>query len=259
MPPLALLAGGRATRLGVLAECMPKSLMEVAGEPFIAHQLQMLVSQGVTDVVICCGHLGAMVQDVVGNGAQFGCRVRYSYDGPILLGTGGAIRKALPLLGDCFWVMYGDSFLTLDFRAVLAAFDQSGKAGLMTVFRNDDHWDASNVVFTDGRIVHYAKRSRASMEASMEGSREDSREDAMRHIDYGLSIFRAPAFHQWPVDVAFDLSVVQSELVARREMAGFEVNQRFYEVGSPAGLRETDTFLRSRHAVPAGAKIGVQA
>ena len=247
MPTLALLAGGLATRLGAIARQVPKSLIEVAGEPFIAHQLRMLASRGVNDVVICCGHFGGMIQKFVGDGTRFDCRVRYSNDGAAPLGTGGAIRKALPLLGERFFVMYGDSYLTLNFRAALAAFEQSGQAALMIVFRNEDHWDASNVEFADGRVVRYAKRS------------PDTRPGGMRHIDYGVSIFRSPVCEPWPEGVAFDLSVVQSELVARRQMAGFEVDRRFYEIGSPAGLRETDAHLRAQCIAGEGSSIGAGA
>lgn len=234
MPPLALLAGGRATRLGAVAEGTPKSLVEVAGEPFVAHQLRLIAEQGVTDVVMCCGHLGEMIADFVGDGAQFGCRVRYSFDGPEPLGTGGAIARALPLLGPRFWVMYGDSYLTAEFAAALRAFEESGAAALMTVFRNEDRWGTSNVEFAAGRIVRYSKQQRTT---------------GMRHIDYGLGIYSADAFSGWGVLRAFDLSVVQSELIALGAMAGFEVRERFYEIGSPNGLAEAEAFLRGR-AVP---------
>lgn len=247
MPSLALLAGGLATRLGAIARQIPKSLVEAAGEPFIAHQLRMLASRGVNDVVICCGHFGGMIQDFVQDGSQFDCRVRYSCDGHAPLGTGGAIRKALPLLGDRFFVMYGDSYLTLNFRAALAAFEQSGQTALMTVFRNDDRWDASNVEFADRCILRYAKRS---LSAGPGG---------MQHIDSGVSIFCPHAFQAWPEGVAFDLCVVQAELVARRQMAGFESAHRFYEIGSTAGLRETDAYLRSQSVLSGQSSIGVGA
>ncbi|HTV06514.1 MAG TPA: sugar phosphate nucleotidyltransferase [Acidobacteriaceae bacterium] len=236
-PPLALLAGGLATRLGAMTARVPKSLVEVAGEPFVAHQLRLLAEQGVCDVVMCCGHLGGMIADFVGDGARFGCRVRYSFDGEAALGTGGAIVKALPLLGERFWVMYGDSYLTAEFATVLAAFEAAGRAGLMAVFRNDDRWDASNVEFAAGRILRYVKRSRATHDAPVPG---------LRHIDYGLGLYSARALVGWNIAGAFDLSLVQGELVARGEMAGFEVRERFYEIGSASGLRETDTFLRER-------------
>ncbi|HTW44202.1 MAG TPA: sugar phosphate nucleotidyltransferase [Acidobacteriaceae bacterium] len=247
MPALALLAGGLATRLGTVARHVPKSLVVVAGRPFVAHQLRALAEQGVTDVVICCGHLGAMIEDFVGDGGRFGCRVRYSHDGSVLLGTGGAIRKALPLLGEQFWVMYGDSYLRVDFSAVMAAFETSEKAALMTIHCNQDRWDASNVEFAGGRVVRYAKRG------------HDDCAGAMRHIDYGLGLYKAETFREWPAGAVFDLAAVQTELAARGEMAGYEVRERFYEIGSPAGLREADAFLRSQRAIASEILSGVNA
>ncbi|MGC2160382.1 MAG: sugar phosphate nucleotidyltransferase [Silvibacterium sp.] len=237
MPPVALLAGGLATRLGALTERVPKSLVQVAGEPFVAHQLRLLAEQGICNVVMCCGHLGGMIADFVGDGARFGCRVRYSFDGPTPLGTGGAIQKALPLLGPRFWVMYGDSYLTAEFAPALEAFEDSGKAALMTVFKNENQWNASNVEFAGGKIVRYAKQVRAARDFPMQ---------EMRHIDYGLGIYSAKAFAGWSVAGAFDLGLLQGDLIARGEMAGFEVTERFYEIGSVSGLRETDAFLRER-------------
>ncbi len=236
MPPLALLAGGLAKRLGALTERVPKSMLQAAGEPFIAHQLRLIAGQGIQDVVICCGHLGGLIAEFVGDGSRFGCRVRYSYDGPPLLGTGGAILKALPLLGPRFWVMYGDSYLTAEFAPILRTFEESGKRGLMTVFRNENRWDKSNVAFTANRILRYEKASR---------------DPATRHIDYGLGLYSAQAFAGLPQGSEFDLSEIQRDLIARGEMAGFEVSERFYEIGSPAGLAETDAFLRGR-LLPAG-------
>ncbi|HEX5235965.1 MAG TPA: sugar phosphate nucleotidyltransferase [Silvibacterium sp.] len=238
MPPLALLAGGLATRLGAVTERLPKSLVEIAGEPFVAHQLRLIAAHGIRDVVICCGHFGELIEEFVGDGSQFGCRVRYSFDGAGLLGTGGAIHKALPLLGSHFWVMYGDSYLTAEFAPALHAYEASGCAALMTVFRNEDQWDTSNVEYADGRITRYAKQARSA---------------EMRHIDYGLGIYSAEAFAGWDVLHCFDLSLVQSELVARGAMAGFEVEERFYEIGSLRGLAETDAFLRERVGMGAGA------
>src|SRR5271155_4381561 len=221
--PLALLAGGLATRLRPATANVPKSLLKVAGEPFIAHQLRLLADQGVRDVVICCGHLGEQIESFVSDGSRFGCRVRYSYDSPGLLGTGGAIRRALSLLGPRFWVMYGDSYLTAPFAPALEAFHRSGKTALMTVFANGNHWDASNVEFASGKIVRYDKHAR---------------EPGMRHIDYGLELYSAEVFRRWQGTAVFDLSDLQSRLVEQGAMAGYEVTERFYEIGSPSGLRE---------------------
>lgn len=228
MPPLALLAGGLATRLRPLTDTLPKSLVDVAGEPFIAHQLRLIARHGVEDVVVCCGRLGDRIEEFVGDGAGFGCRVRYSRDGDRPLGTGGALRHALPLLGDGFFVMYGDSYLDTPFRPVWRAFLRCGSPALMTVLGNDGRWDASNVEFEGGAIRRYDKARRSP---------------AMRHIDYGLGVFAAAALCDRPDGGAFDLAEVYRDLLATGRLAGYEVTQRFYEIGSPAGLAETRAFL----------------
>jgi NDP-sugar pyrophosphorylase family protein len=240
-PALALLAGGLATRLRPVTETVPKSMLAVAGEPFLAHQLRLLARQDVRDVVLCCGYLGEQIENFVGDGSRFGCRVRYSYDGPALLGTGGAIRKALPLLGPDFWVMYGDSYLTAPFSPVLKAFRDSRKLALMTVFANDNRWDRSNVEFNRGAIVRYDKQADGQ---SPDGFR-------MKHIDYGLGLFSAQVFERWTEARTFDLSQVQRHLVEQGEMAGYEVRERFYEIGSVTGLAETDALLSVANEVRA--------
>ena len=179
MLPVAILAGGLATRLGALTAKVPKSLIQIAGEPFVAHQLRLLQSSGIQQVILCVGHLGEMIEDAVGDGSAYGVKVEYSYDGETLLGTAGAIRTALIQVGRKFFRMYGDSYLACDYAAIEREFLQSGKLGLMTVFRNDGRWDASNVEFEAGRILAYSKKNRTSR---------------MRYIDYGLGVFRAEAF-----------------------------------------------------------------
>jgi len=228
--PVAILAGGLATRLRPITEKIPKSLVSVAGEPFLAHQLRLLHARGVRRAVLCVGYLGEMIERDFGDGATFGFELRYSFDGTTLLGTGGALRQALPLLGEEFFVLYGDSYLPIDYAAVLADFHASGQPGLMTVFRNEGAWDTSNVQFEDERIVRYDKRERTP---------------EMRHIDYGLGVFRASVVGERPVGEAFDLAEVQRGLVAKGALAGHEVFQRFYEIGSHAGLAELETLLQS--------------
>src|ERR1700733_5094623 len=158
--PVALLAGGLATRLRPLTETVPKVLLEVAGKPFLQHQLAMLREQGIRRVVLCVGFLGEQVRQQFGNGSAHGVELLYSFDGPVLLGTGGAIRQALPLLGERFFVLYGDSYLNVDFSQVASSFNESRKSALMTVFDNRDRWDASNVWFAEGQIKLYDKRAR---------------------------------------------------------------------------------------------------
>ena len=225
MLPVAILAGGLATRLGPLTKTLPKSLIPVAGEPFVAHQLRLLQRSGIQHVILCVGHLGEMIEGVIGNGSAFGVNVEYSYDGPSLLGTGGAIRTALPKLGKSFFVLYGDSYLACDYAAIEQEFVRCCKLGLMTVFRNDGHWDTSNVEFEDGRILAYSKKNRTSR---------------MRFIDYGLGVFGSRAFTETR---ATDLAEVYAELLQAGELAAVEVHQRFYEIGSAAGLQEMNNFL----------------
>lgn len=229
--PIAILAGGLATRLRPITEKIPKSLVMVAGKPFLAHQLELLRSHGIYRVVLCVGYLGEMIQRDFGDGSAFDLQLKYSFDGPKLLGTGGAVKQALPLLGGEFFVLYGDSYLPLEYRPVAEFFRRSGKLGCMTVYRNEGRYDTSNVVFRDGEIAVYDKKNRRP---------------EMRHIDYGLSLFKAPVFNSYPPDEPFDLAEVMGKLVAKKQLAGYEVTQRFYEMGSPAGLAELETLLTSK-------------
>lgn len=228
--PVAILAGGTATRLRPITEKLPKLLVEVAGEPFFSHQLRLLKKNGLTRVVPCIGHLGEMIVERYGDGAKWGVQITYSFDGTRLLGTGGALIRALPKLGDAFYVLYGDSYLPIDYQAIGRAFLASGKLGLMTVFENREAYDTSNVWFEGGRIRLYDKKNKIPQ---------------MNHIDYGLGVFRAAAFAGCPRDSVVDLSSVQGDLARRSQLAGFEVKQRFFEIGSHAGLAELDSLLRS--------------
>jgi NDP-sugar pyrophosphorylase family protein len=229
--PVAILAGGLATRLRPITEKIPKVLVPVAGRPFLAHQLELLRGQGLKRVVMCLGHLGEMVEREFGDGKADRVELQYSYDGPALLGTGGAVKRALPMLGEKFFVLYGDSYLPISFAPIAEFFERSGKLSLMTVYRNEGKYDTSNVVFGDGEIKVYDKKQRLP---------------EMQHIDYGLSIFRREVFERYPADKAFDLAEVMRDLVAQKQLAGYEVKERFYEIGSPAGLEELNALLSNR-------------
>jgi NDP-sugar pyrophosphorylase family protein len=229
MLPVAILAGGLATRLRPLTETIPKSLVEINGEPFVWHQLRLLRENGVNRVVLCVSYLGEQVQESVGDGREFGLHIDYSFDGSTLLGTAGAIKRALPLLGESFFVLYGDSYLPIHLSAVEAAFGASGKAGLMTVYSNQGQWDTSNVEFAGGQIVAYDKKQRT---------------ERMRHIDYGLGAFRSAAFDRVPSGIPCDLAVLYRELLLDGELAAFEAPHRFYEIGSFSGIEELSSYLR---------------
>jgi MurNAc alpha-1-phosphate uridylyltransferase len=232
--PVAILAGGFATRLRPATEKIPKSLVEVNGEAFVVHQLRLLRANRVRRVVLCVGHLGEMIRDVLGDGRAYGVEVDYAFDGASLLGTAGALKNALPKLGDAFFVLYGDSYLVCDYAEVARSFSSSGKLALMTVFRNDGKWDSSNVDYDSGQILAYSKTMKSP---------------SMQYIDYGLGVFRAGAFDDVPAGVAYDLAGLYGDFLREGQLAGFEVTQRFYEIGSPAGLEETARFIAAQGAL----------
>jgi len=224
MLPAAILAGGLGTRLYPLTERMPKALVEINGEPFLAHQLRLLRARGIERVVLCIGQHGDRIREYAGDGARFGLDIDYSPDGRTLLGTAGAVRQALPLLGDAFFVVYGDSYLPCSYGDVAQTFHTDGQPGLMTVYRNEGRWDASNVEFAEGRIFAYDKKNRTPR---------------MQHIDYGLGVFSRAAFDgQQP-----DLADVYRDLLRRGALAAFEVRERFYEIGSFEGIAELARHL----------------
>ena len=231
--PVAILAGGMATRLRPITEKIPKLLVEVAGEPFFSHQIRLLKAAGLTRLVLCVGYLGDKIVELYGDGAQWGVKIEYAFDGPKLLGTGGALIAALPRLGDAFYVLYGDSYLPIDYRAVGDFFLRSGRLGLMTVYENQGRYDTSNVWFEGGEIKVYDKKHKVPQ---------------MHHIDYGLGVFRAAAFDGFPRDAVVDLAAVQTQLCQRRQLVGFEITQRFYEIGSHEGLAELDALLRGQRS-----------
>ena len=260
--PVALLAGGLATRLRPFTEKVPKALIEVAGRPFIDHQLDLLRRNGIRRVVMCLGYRGEMLRDHCGDGGRRGMELAYSFDGETLLGTGGAVARAKHLLGDqpddVLWVMYGDSYMDIDYPAVLQAFldarngasegaqglrpgsgsnatsvsaASSVPLGLMTVLRNGNRWDTSNVIFRGGRLLRYDKRNRTP---------------EMDYIDYGVGLLRRSAIDRIPTDQPFDLAELYTALVTEGRMVGYEVTERFYEIGTPAALEEARAYLQSR-------------
>ena len=229
--PVAILAGGLATRLRPATDRLPKALIDVNGRPFIAWQLEALHAQGATRVIICAGYRGDDIRRVVTDEHDFGLHVDWAFDGPTLLGTAGAIRRALPLIGGPFFVLYGDSYLPIDWCPVQEAFLASGKPGLMTVYHNEGRLDRSNVEFDGQRIVAYDKHSATSR---------------MHHIDYGLGAFHTSAFDRLVDGRPADLADLYRDLAAEHLLAAYEVHQRFFEIGSSDGLEETRAYLASR-------------
>jgi NDP-sugar pyrophosphorylase family protein len=230
--PAAILCGGMATRLYPLTQAIPKALIEVAGEPFLAHQLRLLKASGIQNVVLCAGHLGEMLQDFADDGSRFGLKVDYSFDGPVLLGTAGALRQALPHLGDLFFVLYGDSYLPCDYSDIACKFRESGKQAMMTVHRNEGLWDGSNVEMTARNEIRVYDK--------------ENRTPSMRHIDYGLGVFRAAALNRVPPGGRFDLAELYRQLLAEGRLAAYEVPERFYEIGSFEGIHSLEDYLTAR-------------
>src|ERR1700730_13672173 len=229
--PVAILAGGLATRLHPITETIPKALVDVAGTPFVLRQLDYLRRQGVGRGVLCVVLRGEKSEAVVGDGSASGLSVSYSQDWPNLMGTGGALKQALPLLDSQFLVLYGDSYLPIDFASVERAFLNSGKPALMTVQRNADRWDKSNVLVLNDVIVEYNKRTPTA---------------GMRHIDYGLGVLSAQVFGDEATTGPLDLADIYHRLSLSGQLAGYEVQERFYEIGSHQGLAEAADYFKGR-------------
>jgi NDP-sugar pyrophosphorylase family protein len=193
----------------------------------VFHQLRLLQAHGARRIVLCVGHLGEKIAEVVCDGSGLGVKVEYSYDGDQLAGTAGAIRQALSLLGDSFLVLHGDTYLRIDYADVAEQHRRRGLPALMTVLQNDGRWGASNAVYRDGLVVAYDKQHPSP---------------EMRWIDYGLSALDADAIAGSDDS---DLAVVFSELARRRLLGGYEATERFYEIGTPDALEETAAFLRA--------------
>lgn len=226
LPTVCILAGGLGTRLGERVREVPKPLLELAGEPFLIHQLRSLAAHGVREVVMCVGYRGEMIAERIG-AERFGIRVAYCHDGPQLCGTLGAIRNALPLLGERFLVLYGDSYLRIDYAAAARAWRRSELPALMTVLRNEGRWDTSNAIYEGRRVLAYDKLAPTA---------------AMRWIDYGLGGLEARALGKVPVGER-ELAVLYGVLAQSGELCGFPAARRFYEIGTPAALVETEAFL----------------
>ena len=229
-----ILTGGLATRLGPLTESLPKALVQVAGRPFIDRQLELLAGQGVTEVVLCIGHLGGPIREYVGDGTGWGLEATYVDEGEALRGTGGALRFAgeQGALAERFAVLYGDSYLPAPIGPLWSDFEQRQPIVLMAVYRNRGRFDRSNVRFSGGRVTRYDKREPDPAEAGME------------YIDYGLAIIDRDRFLAWVPDRdPADLADAYRELSEAGELAGHEVDERFYEIGSPAGLAELEGLL----------------
>lgn len=233
LPPICILAGGLGTRLGTVTDATPKPLLDIAGEPFLAHQIRLLAEHGADQVVLCVGFLGTQIEERIGY-VQNDVTISYSYDSAALDGTLGAIRRARPLLGKRFLILYGDTYLQIDYEAFASSWMRSGCLGAMSVFRNNNELDQSNVIFREGKIVLYDKVSHVP---------------EMQWIDYGLGGLEIDALELVGPEVN-DLADLYNQLSIRDELYGYEATTRFYEIGTPESLRETDAMLRAKVIEP---------
>jgi NDP-sugar pyrophosphorylase family protein len=228
-----ILAGGLATRLRPITGKIPKSMVPVCGKPFLEYQLDLLRRNGLTDIVLCVGYLHEQIRDYFGDGKSFGVNIAYSIETDMLLGTAGAIRQAVKLLKNDFFVQYGDSYLDVCHRDIYDYFRTAGCCALMTVYKNENKWDTSNVVVQDGIVKIYDKKRHTP---------------EMKYIDYGLSVLcRDTVVDLVPQGVTSDLTALFGKLVSRGKLAAYEVFNRFYEIGSITGLKEFEEIVSGGH------------
>ena len=225
---VAILAGGLAARLGKLAQDQPKSMVRVLGKPFLEYQLELLRENGVRDVVLCIGHLGEQIEAYFGDGSRFEMNLKYSRESRPL-GTAGALKNAHRLLNDIFFTMYGDSYLFIDFRAMMSYFTSRSKLALMSVYKNYDRYDRSNTAVQRGVVKRFSKREKT----------ED-----MVYIEYGINLFRKRVLDLVPQDEPYGLEALFPQLIQKEELLAFEVKERFYEVGSAGGLGEFRKYIK---------------
>lgn len=226
---VAILAGGLATRLGDLTRNQPKSMVKVQGKPFLEYQFELLKKGGITDIILCLGHLGGQIERQFGDGKQYGVNIKYNFEGKPL-GTAGALKKAENLLNDIFFTMYGDSYLFLDFSLIMSYFQSHNKLALMTVYKNYDCYDRSNTVVEGNLVKKFGKQ----------------KTEEMVYIEYGANIFSKEVLKMIPEDQFYSLDDLFPRLIVKEELLAFEVKERFYEIGSPQGLKEFEEYIKGR-------------
>jgi NDP-sugar pyrophosphorylase family protein len=225
-----ILAGGLATRLRPITKNIPKGMLPVNGKPFIEYQIKLLKKFKITEIVLCIGHKGEMIENHFKDGSELGVNIQYSRE-ESLLGTGGAIRNAFDLLEEKFIILYGDAYLNVDYQKIIKYSEEIDSKALLTIYNNENKFDKSNVKFIDNKFVLYDK---------------DKPDSDMKYIDYGMSILSKSIIDKYiPLNEVYDLADCYNQLSIKKELAGFEVNERFYEIGSFSGLKEFKKFIES--------------
>ncbi len=231
---VVVLMGGLGTRLKEYTKNCPKSMVEVEGKPFFDYQLNLMVKQGFKKFLFLVGFGGEQIEDYYGDGAELKISITYCYDGERLLGTGGAIRRAYHLLEEEFMVIYGDSFMDIDYEETIYRFalgKEEGKESLMTVLRNKNLFDKSNVLIKEGTLLLYDKHNPIP---------------EMEYIDYGICLYLKKLWRDYEDGEAFDISKIQKEQSILGKMAVHIVTKRFYEIGSQKSLEEFSEYVKGR-------------
>lgn len=234
---VVVLMGGLGTRLGDITRCMPKAMINIHGKPFFHYQLNLMKWYGFRKFLFCTGYRSDDISNYFGDGSEFGVEIKYSYDGPELLGTGGAVKNAFQLLEDNFVLIYGDSYMDIDYQEILYYYNDALKKnyrGLMTVFKNNNRFDKSNVVYNNEKLVKYDKENMVP---------------DMKYIDYGVSVLNRKVIEEIP-ECKVDIASVYGKVAADCKMAGHEVRNRFYEIGRPDSLKEFRDFINERIYTP---------
>jgi len=232
---VVILAGGKGTRIQSIARDIPKALIPVSGRPFIEHQFELLLRSDIRDILLCIGHLGDQIAAHVGDGAKWGMKVQYAFEDPkALMGTGGALLNGFEMLEDKFFVLYGDSYLPIDYRGMLNAFERAGTPAMMSVYRNLGQYDTSNVRVKGDRVVLYSKSAKP---------------EEVDYIDYGLTAYKKSLIAEYKsAPIPLDLEKILRDQVAKGCLSAYEVKERFYEIGKPSGLAELEDYLKTHHA-----------
>ena len=229
--PIAILAGGLGTRVSDISRNNPKSMIEIHGKPFVYWQISNLIQQGYFEILMCIGHKGSIIQEYLEIQFKDKAQISYSFDGELQLGTGGSIKKALPMLGDEFMVLYGDSYLPICFSKVESTFKDSGRPALMTVYKNSNALSPSNVLIEQDKVIQYSKSHDQAI---------------LTYIDYGLNLFSKGVFETEIEGTTFDLGVIFRKLISEELLTAYEIKERYYEIGSPKGIVDFQDYLKGK-------------
>lgn len=225
---VVIFCGGLATRLGSLSKHIPKSMIEVQGKPFLSYQLDQLKHHKITDVVLCVGHLSKHIQSYFKDGSDFGVHITYSYDTEKLLGPIGALKHAEPHLTSTFFTLYGDSYVFVNYKDIHSYFKEKKAKALMTVYHNNDKYDQSNLVINNDRVIQYGGQKTAKM----------------TYIDYGVSLFHKSILDDIPNNAFCSTADFYTKVVQKHQLYAYEVDTRFYHIGTPTALTEFKTYIQ---------------